>query len=134
MSLEAAFKDLRSKLGNLQQACSELVTVIEFNPRRHGAAAVDTLDDLIIEITGALDEAMSAGDTCALTLRPPVNYEQARFSLGVVHSCVNRVLHSFIIGQTPPGAEATALLSFDYVRSLLQVGRERGREWREWLE
>jgi hypothetical protein len=125
MSLEAAFESFRRTLTCLRESVSALqVTITEDKPARGAAMLVDQLDNLVTDMSGMLDEADDRAAEALQTSKPNGSLEQTQSALRDLHGLINRftVLH---IGE---------LASHDQIAQLLEMGQERGREWREWSQ
>jgi hypothetical protein len=125
MSLESSIESLRRKLAALQDSISDLqVTVSEDKPSRGSAVLVDRLDNVVTELASALEEASARSLEASLAARQTSQLDQCRHALHGVHELINRftALH------------ADRLAAHDPVSQLLEMGRERGREWREWSQ
>jgi hypothetical protein len=122
MSLEAALTSMRRELVGLQDAVAALrVTVVEDVPAGDAVVLVDRVENLVTELTGALEEAEAR---TAGALQASEELEGVRGALGDVHALLNRCAVSHI-GE---------LAAHDHLARLLAMGRERGREWREWTQ
>src|SRR5437899_4900532 len=125
MSLEATFESLRRDLARLQEAVSALhVTVTEDKPARGAAVLVDQLDNLVTDLSSNLEEADARAAQALQSSQPNGPLDQARTALRKVHELINRFTASY----------AGALSTHDHIAQLLEMGRERGREWREWSQ
>ncbi|MFN0101394.1 MAG: hypothetical protein ACKV2U_04805 [Bryobacteraceae bacterium] len=125
MSLEGAFESLRREFTRLQEAVSALhVTVTEDKPARGAAVLVDRLDNLVTDLSGTLEEAdaRAAHAVQGSGLNGPL--DAVRIALRRIHELLN----GFTALYTGD------LASHDRISRLLEMGRERGREWREWSQ
>jgi hypothetical protein len=125
MSLEAALASLRSELARLHDVISALrVTVMEDRPSRGAVILVDQLDNVVTELSSALEEA-DAHAVQALHMNQPNGLlENVRAILRKIQDLVNLFTASYV-GE---------LASHERIEQLLEMGRERGREWREWSQ
>jgi hypothetical protein len=124
MSLGATLETLHRELARLREAISALhVTVAEDRPACGAAMLVDQLDNVVVELSSTLEEA----EARALQARegngssPP---DGTRVALREVHTLLNRFTALF----------AGELANHNRVALLIEMGRERGREWREWAQ
>lgn len=123
MSIEAAFESLHRDLTRLQEAVSALhVTIAEDKPARGGAVLVDHLDNLVTDLSGVLEEADVCVARAVRGIQPGGTPDQARTALREIHGLMNRFFTTY----------AGELAAHDRIARLLEMGRERGREWREW--
>jgi hypothetical protein len=123
MSLEAALGSLRDELARLQDTVSALrVTVMEDAPRRGGVVLVDRLDNVVTDLSSAVEEA-DARAALALPVGPPNGtFETLRAAMREIHRLIDRFQLSYV----------RDLAHHDRIAELLAMGRERERGWREW--
>jgi hypothetical protein len=122
MSMEAAFESLRRALAGLQEAVSALqVTITEDKPARGAAVLVDQLDNLVTDMSGMLEEADDRAEALR-TDKPNGPLHETQRTLRDIHGLINRFAALY----------AGELAAHDQIAQLLEMGRERGREWREW--
>ncbi len=125
MSLEATFTSLRRDLARLQEAVSALhVTVTEDKPARGATVLVDHLDNVVTDLSGLLEEADARAAQAIQTNQPNGPLDQARAAVREIHELINRFTALY----------ASELAAHDRIAQLLEMGRERGREWREWSQ
>jgi hypothetical protein len=125
MSLEATLESLRRALAGLQQAVSALqVTITEDKPARGATVLVDQLDNLATDLSGAVEEADARAAQAFQSTQPNGSLDQTRTGLREVHQLLNRFT-ALYIGE---------LAAHDFLAQLLEMGRERGREWRQWSQ
>jgi hypothetical protein len=123
MSLEAALESLRRSLGGLQESLSALqVTIAEDKPTHGGSVLVDQLDNLVTEMFGTMEEADSCAAEALQASKPNGPLDPTQWALRDVHALINRFATIY----------AGELAGHDQIAQLLEMGRERGREWREW--
>jgi predicted lipid-binding transport protein (Tim44 family) len=125
MSLEAALGALRSELAGLQDVMSALhVTVMEDRPARGAVILVDRLDNVVTELSSALEEADARAAQALQIDQPHGPLENVRAILRQIQELLNRFTAKYV-GE---------LASHHAIEQLLQMGRERGREWRAWSQ
>jgi hypothetical protein len=123
MSLEASVESLRGELARLRDAVSALhVTVAEDKPVRGAAVLVDQLDNVVTELSSTVDEADARAAQARQGSQSDGALETARVALCEVHALLNRFTALY----------AGELATHDHIAQLLEMGRERGRQWREW--
>jgi hypothetical protein len=125
MSLETTLDSLRRQLARLQETVSALhVTVAEDKPVDGAVVLVDQLDNLVTDLSGMLEEADARAAHAIQSNqgnRPP---DQTRVALREIHGLINRFTAVY----------AGELAAHDPLEQLLEMGRERGREWRDWSQ
>jgi hypothetical protein len=116
-------ESLRRELARLEDAVSALhVTVTEDKPARGAAMLVDRLDNLVIDLVSTLEEADARVARAVQGSQPNGALEHVRADLRDIHTLINRF-----------NALYTAeLAAHDRIAQLLEMGRERGREWLDW--
>jgi hypothetical protein len=125
MSLDATLTSLRRELAGLRDVMSALhVTVIEDRPARRSVVLVDQLDNVITDMTSALEEADALAVHAMHEAQPNGPLEAVQAALRGIHALLNRFTASYI-GQ---------LASHDHLAQLLEMGDERGRGWWEWSQ
>jgi hypothetical protein len=125
MSLDATLALLRQEIARMQEVVSALrVTVIEDRPARGSVVLVDQLDNLITDLSSALEEADALAAQALQGAQPNGTLENVRTALRDMHALINRCAASFI-GD---------LASHDRLAQLLEMGDERGRGWWQWSQ
>ena len=123
MSLEVALESLRRELAHLQEAVTALrVTVIEDAPRQGGVVLVDRLDNMVTDLSSAIEEADARVALALPVGSPNGTFESLRAGMREIHLLVGRFQLSYI----------RDLAHYDRIAELLEMGRERERGWREW--
>jgi hypothetical protein len=125
MSLETTLESLRRELAGLQDAVSSLqVTATEDKPARGDAVLVDRLDNLVTDLSSTVEEADAIATQAIQGSQPNGPLVQTRIALREIHGLLNRFGALY----------AVELAAYDPVQQLLEMGRERGREWRDWSQ
>jgi hypothetical protein len=125
MSLEDTLASLRRELARLQEVVSALrVTVLEDRPARGAVVLVDQLDNLVTELFSALEEADADAAQALQINQPNGSHESVRAILRHIHELLNRFTEKYV----------AELASHDHIAQLLEMGHERGREWRAWSQ
>lgn len=123
MSLESALRSLHHALGRLTEVVSALhVTVAEDKPTRGATVLVDQFDNWVTELLGILEEAEAQMAEVLQRSKPPEQLGAVRHALRDVHASINRFTNQY----------SAELSAYAAIRQLMEMGNERGREWREW--
>jgi hypothetical protein len=123
MSLEATLESLRRELARLQEVVSALrVTVMEDRPSRGSVVLVDQLDNLVTELFSTLEEADARAGQALQNSQPNGTLDEVRAAVRDIHDLINGFTAKY----------AGELATHDRLAQLLEMGRERGREWRAW--
>lgn len=125
MGLETTLASLRHQLARLQEAVSALhVTVTEDKPVAGAVVLVDQLDNLVTDLSGMLEEADARAAQAIQSSQANGLPDQTRVALREIHGLINRFITVY----------AGELAAHDPLEQLLEMGRERGREWRDWSQ
>lgn len=123
MSLEGALGGLRRDIAHLQDAVSALrVTVIEDRPARGSVILVDHLENIVTELFSALEEADAHVAHALQHSQANGALDPLRTALIGIHDVLNRFVAKYV----------SELSAHDHIAQLLEMGKERGREWRAW--
>jgi hypothetical protein len=123
MSLETTFKSLCYKLGLLQEAVSSLhVIAREDKPTRGEVALVANLEDVVTDLMGTLEGALTYFVEGATANQQDQSLSEVRTTLRDSHELINRFARTFYAD----------LATHESIAQLLQMGRERGQEWHSW--
>lgn len=123
MSLESALDSLRHALMQLSETMSALhVTIAEDKPALGATVLVDQLDNQVTDLLGILEETDERILHSLRNSSSSGQMEQVRFALKEIHVLINRFTAQF----------ANEVSAYITLAKLLEMGRERGREWREW--
>jgi hypothetical protein len=125
MSLETTFESLRRELDLLQEAVSSLhVTATEDKPVRGEVALVSRLEDVITDLVGTLEGALIYSAKGVQASKQDHVSLELRTTLRDSHDLINRFVRTF----------HTDLATHESIARLLQMGRERGKEWQSWTK
>ncbi|HKP01845.1 MAG TPA: hypothetical protein VJU77_00655 [Chthoniobacterales bacterium] len=107
----------------MQEAVSALhVTVTEDKPAAGAVVLVDQLENLVTDLSGTVEEADARAAQIILGSQLNGPSDQSRIALREIHGLINRFTALY----------ADELSAHDPIAQLLEMGRERGREWRDW--
>lgn len=125
MNTESSLESARRALSALRESVTALqVTVEQDQPASGSSVLVDQLDNRILELAALLEEVelqLNQAACCHSTFEAS---DEARSILCILHRSSNQAVAML----------ASEIGSFDAIARLLRMGRERGREWREWSE
>ncbi|QOJ22860.1 MAG: hypothetical protein HRU78_03675 [Gammaproteobacteria bacterium] len=122
MSLESAFESLQRMVTNLSEAVATLQIIVEDMPKKERPFLIDQLDDQVTDLLGILEEIDAHVLEAVQSSKSPDQSEQAQQALYKAHTSVNHFIAQYI------GKIGT----HDVIAKLLEMGNERGREWRKW--
>ena len=123
MALEATFRELFRELRKLQDTLVAVrLTVVEDKPVSGEAALVDHLEDTILDIMGSLEEGLKAARAAHKAVDHPRDMDGARRALIVCQERFHGIEQQF----------AADLVSYEKVKDLVALGKERRGEWLPW--
>jgi hypothetical protein len=124
VAMEQTFGGLQRHLRTLQEALEALsMTVDEDRPTGDDVVVASRLSDDLLALRGLVEEALGAADHACRAITYPLNSDRARRALTACQHHVHRVAHFF----------SFELACYDRIDDLSSVGRERGREWLNWV-
>lgn len=123
MALEARFGELATRLQDAQEAFTGLrVAVVEDGPSEGAPILLDQLGDAVTDLLGWLEEAAAAAREGMHHVRRPRDLDRAQAAL---LACQEH-------WQQAQERLAAGLLGTAHVIEIHDLGRERGRAWRQW--
>lgn len=123
MALEASFGVLATRLQAAQEAFSNLrVAVVEDGPSEGAPLLLDQLGDAVTDLLGWLEEAAEAAGEGVRQVRRPRDLERAQAALLTCHERWQKTQERL----------AADLLCCARIVEIHDLGRERGRAWRQW--
>jgi len=124
VAIETVFAELQHRLRMLQEALEALgTTVDEDRPTRDDVIVASRLSDDVLAARGLLEEVLEAADHATRAVAFPLDGERARRALTVCQHQHQRFAHAL----------SFELTGFERLDDLTSVGRERGREWLDWV-
>jgi hypothetical protein len=124
VATEKIFSEMRHRLRTLQEALEALgTTVDEDKPTRDDVVVASRLSDDLLAVRGLLEEVLAAADDARRAVACPLDGDRARRALTACQQQFQRFAHAF----------SFELAGYDRVDDLTSVGRERGREWLDWV-
>lgn len=125
MSHDTHIDALQHALAQLQETVATLhLTVDQDQPTEGATVLVDQLDHGIIDVASLLEEAASNAQLVRASHLSPLTRHHARHALRRAHLAVHQAGEIW----------HRQIASHDRMATLLQMGRERGRQWRDWTE
>jgi hypothetical protein len=124
VAIESTFAELQHCLKALQEALEALgMTVDEDRPTRDDVIVASRLSDDLLATRGLLEEVLGAADEAIGAIGYPLDGERARRALILCQQRFQRFAHAF----------SFELAGYDRLDDLINVGRERGRRWSDWV-
>jgi hypothetical protein len=124
VATEQIFREMQHHLQTLQEALEALSTTVdEDKPTRDDVVVASRLSDDLLAVRGLFEETRSAADDACRAVAYPLDGDRARQALTACQQQFQRFAHAF----------SFELAGYDRIDDLTSVGRERGREWRDWV-
>jgi hypothetical protein len=105
-----------------ETVCALHVTIVEDKPAHGATVLVDQLDNQVTDLLGILEETDVHIQHSLRNSTSSGQIESVRLALNEIHVLINRFTAQYTGEVSTHGTLA----------KLLEMGRERGREWREW--
>ena len=121
MALEATFRGLTFCLHQLHDALNELQVTLGDKPSDDESAMADGLETTVLDLMGILHEARKTALNAQRAVGHPTDLDRARRALTLCQEHFHRIEKQF----------ATELVSYEKLRELARLGRER-RSWLPW--
>ena len=123
MPMEKTFRGLVMQLRGLAESVKELGIVLNDRPTKGpDSAAVDVYDCAVDDAAGWVNEALQAAAEAQRAVGEQVDMNRARRSLAGCQEKFRRVEEVF----------ANRLFSYERLKDLARLGRERRGEWPSW--
>jgi hypothetical protein len=124
VATEKIFGEMEDHLRTLQEALEALgTTVDEDKPTRDDVVVASRLSDDLLAVRGVLEEVLAAAAVACRAVAYPLDNDRARRALTACQQQFQRFAHAF----------SFELAGYDRIDDLTSVGRERGREWLDWV-
>jgi len=122
MALEASFNDLRAELAALGEALGELRAAVADKPIRGDSVLVDLFGDAADDLIGWGEEAAQSALDGTQAVSYPADTERARRNLIACQERFNLISNRLW----------SDLLSYERIKEISTLGRERRGEWLVW--
>src|SRR5262249_17829901 len=123
--IETTFQKLAVQCKGQRDALHELqMTVAEDRPLHDVVKLVDKIGELAEDALGEAEEALAAAIAGHRAVAGTVDWERARGSLTDCQQCAGRLQQVFF----------AKLMRYEVIDELVNLGRQRGGEWRVWAE
>jgi hypothetical protein len=124
VAIEKIFGEMQHHLRMLQDALEALgTTVDEDRPTRDDVVVASRLSDDLLAVRGLFEATLAAAEVASQAITHPLDSDRARRALTVCQQQFQRFVHAF----------SFELAGYDRMDDLTSVGRERGREWLDWV-
>ena len=124
MALQKSFRDLCSRLQELQEGLEAVnTTVDEDRPKRRDVVVATSLGDAVLAVRGILEESRAAADDACQAVGHPMDMERARRALMTCQEQFHRFATEF----------SHDLACYQRMTDLASIAKERGRDWASWV-
>ena len=125
MALERTFAELNRRLKALQDALDALSTTVEEDrPKRRDVVVAQSLGDAVLAARGLVEESRSAANEATQAVVQRSDGDRMQRALASCQEKFHRFLTQF----------ASELISYERIDDLVNIARERGREWSHWVD
>ena len=125
MALQKSFRDLCTRLQELQEVLEAVNTTVEEDrPRRKDVVVASRLADAVLAVRGILEESRTAADEACEAVGHPLDMDRARRALTTCQQQFHRFAAEF----------SHDLASYEQMADLASVAHERGRDWASWVK
>jgi hypothetical protein len=121
VALEATFRELSVSLQRLHDALNALEITLGDKPPHDESAVADGVETVVLDMVGTLHEARQAALNARKAIGHPVDLDLARRALTDCQERFHAIEQQF----------ATGLVSYDQLKELTRLGKER-RAWLPW--
>lgn len=122
MALEATFRTLTVQIRKLCDTLSAVLLTVGDKPTDRGAALVDGLENTLLDMLGLAEHARQAARLADKAVSSRMDMDRARRALARCHENFHQVEQQFL----------NQLVSYEKLKDLAGLGRERGGEWKSW--
>jgi hypothetical protein len=124
VALQQSFRDLCSRLQELQEVLEAVNTTVEEDrPKRRDVVVASSLGDAVLAVRGTLEESRAAAHDACQAVDHPLDMERARRALVTCQERFHRFASEF----------SHELASYQRMTDLASVAQERGRDWAGWV-
>ena len=122
MALEATFRMLTVQIRKLCDTLSAVLLTVGDKPTDRGAALVDGLENTLLDMLGLAEDARQAARAADRAVASRMDIDRARRALAKCQERFHRLEQLFL----------NQLVSYEKLKELAALGRERGGEWKPW--
>jgi hypothetical protein len=122
MALEPTFRALFVQVRKLCDTLNAILLTVGDKPPERGAALADELENTILDMLGLAEDARTTARTAEKALASPMDLDRARRALTKCQENFHRLEQQF----------SNHLVSYEKLKNLATLGRERGGEWKPW--
>jgi len=122
MALETTFRTLTIQIRKLCDTLSAVLLTVGDRPTDRGAALVDGLENTLLDLLGLAEHARQAARSADKAVSVRMDIDRARRALAKCQESFHQVEQQFL----------NQLVSYEKLKDLASLGRERGGEWKSW--
>jgi hypothetical protein len=122
MALAATFRTLTVQIRKLCDTLSAVLLTVGDKPTDRGAALADGLENTLLDMLGLAEDARRAARAADKAVSSRMDVDRARQALSRCQESFHRMEQQFL----------NRLVSYEKLKDLACLGRERGGEWKPW--
>ena len=122
MALEATFRKLFVQIRKLCDTLNAILLTVGDKPPDRGAAFADELENTVLDMLGSAEDARAAARLAEKAVSSPMNMDRARRALAKCQDKFHELDQQY----------STQLVSYEKLKDLTSLGRDRGGEWKPW--
>jgi len=122
MALETTFRTLHLQIRKLCDTLSAVLLTVGDKPTDRGAALADGLENTLLDMLGLAEDARKAARVAERVVAARMDMNRARRALTKCQESFHQVEQQFL----------NQLISYEKLKDLAGLGRERGGEWKSW--
>jgi hypothetical protein len=122
MALETTFRTLTIQIRKLCDTLNAVLLTVGDKPTDRGAALADGLENTLLDMLGLAEHARQAARTADKAVSARMDNDRARRALAKCQENFHQVEQQFL----------NQLVSYEKLKDLASLGRERGGEWKSW--
>jgi hypothetical protein len=122
MALEATFRRLFFQIRKLCDTLNAVLLTVGDKPPDRESALADELENTVLDMLGQAEDARAAARLAEKAVSSPMNMDRARSALAKCQEKFHRLEQQF----------SNQLVSYQKLKDLTSLGRDRGGEWKPW--
>jgi hypothetical protein len=122
MALEATFRRLFVEIRKLCDTLNAVLLTVGDKPPDRGAALADELENTVLDMLGLAEDARAAARLAEKAVSSPMNMDRARRALAKCQEKFHQLDQQY----------SNQLVSYEKLKNLTSLGRDRGGEWKPW--
>lgn len=122
MALEATFRRLFIQIRKLCDTFNAVLLTVGDKPPDRESALADELENTVLDMLGHAEDARAAARLAEKAVSSPMNMDRARSALAKCQGKFHTLEQQY----------SNQLVSYQKLKDLTSLGRDRGGEWKPW--